>query len=229
MLSVVLMTALTVGADAPSFFKHKAAWRYYGSYAGGCLGCYGCYYGNGCAGCYGGCYGAYAPISYGCFCYGCACSHGGYGCHGYYSCYGCYGCHCWSPSAPVVGLPTAPVIPSVAPEVEKAPMPEKAAPDKKAALPAPAKLIVELPADAKLYVDDQYIKSASDRREFNVPPLEQGQAYYYMVRVAVERDGQTVSQTKRIIVRAGEEVVANFKDVGVASLATSPLEGTGGR
>jgi uncharacterized protein (TIGR03000 family) len=73
-----------------------------------------------------------------------------------------------------------------------------------------AKLIVEVPADAKLYIDDQPMKTTSARRVFSTPGLEPGQAYYYMVRVEVVRDGKVQSDTRRVIVRAGEEARADF-------------------
>jgi uncharacterized protein (TIGR03000 family) len=73
-----------------------------------------------------------------------------------------------------------------------------------------AKLIVEVPADAKLYIDDQPMKTTSARRVFSTPALEPGQAYYYMVRVEVMRDGKVQSDTRRVIVRAGEEIRADF-------------------
>jgi uncharacterized protein (TIGR03000 family) len=73
-----------------------------------------------------------------------------------------------------------------------------------------AKLVVEVPADAKLYIDDQLMKTTAAKRVFSTPVLAQGQAYFYDVRVEVVRDGKTVSDSKRIIVRAGEEARANF-------------------
>jgi uncharacterized protein (TIGR03000 family) len=91
---------------------------------------------------------------------------------------------------------------------------EKPKPDKPESLaPAKAKLIVELPADAKLYIDDQLMKSTTAVRQFNTPELQPGQTYYYMVRVEVPGDGTPQSVTRRVLVRAGEEVTADFKDV----------------
>jgi uncharacterized protein (TIGR03000 family) len=87
-------------------------------------------------------------------------------------------------------------------------------------VPAKAKLVVELPADAKLYIDDQQMKATSSVRQFNTPELQPGQTYYYMVRVEVARDGappQTI--TRRVLIRAGNEVTADFKDMN-APVAT---------
>jgi uncharacterized protein (TIGR03000 family) len=84
-----------------------------------------------------------------------------------------------------------------------------------------ARLVVEVPAEAKLYIDDQPMKTASPRRVFSTPALEPGQAYYYMVRVEVERDGKVQSETRRVIVRAGEEVRADFSRVNESPTVTA--------
>ncbi len=184
MYSVVLMAALTAGAEAPDcWWKH------------GCYSCNGCY---GCAGCYG-CYGCNG-------CYGC--HGGGWQCHG---CYGCYGCHGCTGYAPGVVIPSGP---------EKAP-PPKEEKEKKGEAASKAKLIVEVPADAKLYIDDQLMKIESPRRVFNTPRLDKDQAYYYILRVQVVREGKTYSETRRVIIRAGDEVRASFPELEDAALASA--------
>ena len=75
------------------------------------------------------------------------------------------------------------------------------------------------PAEAKLYIDDQLMKTSSERRTFQTPTLEKGQAYYYEVRAELVRDGRTVTETKRVIVKAGEEVRATFNDMSAVSTA----------
>jgi uncharacterized protein (TIGR03000 family) len=82
-----------------------------------------------------------------------------------------------------------------------------------------ARLIVEMPANAKLYVDDQPMKTSSTRRVFRTPTLEPGQAYYYMVRAEVVRDGKTLEQTKKVVLRAGEEIRATFTELGEVQTA----------
>jgi uncharacterized protein (TIGR03000 family) len=90
-----------------------------------------------------------------------------------------------------------------------------------------AKLIVEVPVDAKLYIDDQPMKTTSTRRVFSTPALEPGQAYYYVVRVEVMRDGKPQSDTRRVIVRAGEVAQADFNNRG--AVASAPPEAGLGR
>jgi uncharacterized protein (TIGR03000 family) len=76
-----------------------------------------------------------------------------------------------------------------------------------------ARLTVEVPAGAKLYVDGQPVKATSARRDFVTPPLQRGRAYYYELRAEVVRDGQTVGVNRRVIIRAGEEARAAFPEL----------------
>ena len=57
------------------------------------------------------------------------------------------------------------------------------------------------------------MKTTSERRVFNSPRLEPGQTYYYMLRAEVVRDGQTLSDTKRVLIHAGDVVQASFRDI----------------
>jgi uncharacterized protein (TIGR03000 family) len=113
------------------------------------------------------------------------------------------------PGAPVITTPAAPA----APAGERIPT----APEKKSSSLEPsARLVVELPGDAKLYVDDHLMQTASERREFRTPALMRGQTYYYVLKAEIVRDGEVVAETKRVLVRAGETVSANFGDMSAA-------------
>src|SRR5437762_1628993 len=142
MYSVVLMMALSGSADLPAFHRH------------GCDGCAGACHGGGChggRGCHGGLF-----ARHGCHggrgCHGC---NGG-GCHGGYACHG--GCNGgveyapeYRPGTEYRPAPGTTPAPGKAPEPVK---PPKATGDKSTELPAPASIIVSLPADARLTVDD---------------------------------------------------------------------------
>lgn len=213
MYSVVLLAALATTPSSPGW--------HHGCH--GCYGCYGCY--GGCYGCYGGCYGCWGGCYGGYSCCGCCgggyggCYGGCYGCYGGYGCGGCYG----SAYAPVYGAPAgAPVAPA-----EAVPAPKKE--DKKETSLDRAKLVVELPSDARLFIDDHAMKTASDRRTFNTPALEPGQAYYYMVRAEVVRDGKTYRESKRVIVRAGQVAQTNFTDLVAARNLVEKAVQTAGR
>jgi uncharacterized protein (TIGR03000 family) len=82
-------------------------------------------------------------------------------------------------------------------------------------------MVVEVPADAKLYVDDQLMKTTSERRAFTTPVLDPGETYYYIVRAEVVRDGQKISRTKRVTLRAGEEARAIFAELRAPAVAGS--------
>jgi uncharacterized protein (TIGR03000 family) len=74
-----------------------------------------------------------------------------------------------------------------------------------------AKLVVKLPADAKLFVDDVQTTTANKEvRQFRTPALAVGQEYSYTLRAEVVRDGKTYTDTKTVIVRAGATVEAAF-------------------
>jgi uncharacterized protein (TIGR03000 family) len=82
-----------------------------------------------------------------------------------------------------------------------------------------ARIVVDLPADAKLYVDDQPMQSTSSRRVFRTPILEPEQTYYYDLRAEMVRDGKAYTQSKRILVRAGEEMRVGLGDQGLMAVA----------
>jgi uncharacterized protein (TIGR03000 family) len=84
-----------------------------------------------------------------------------------------------------------------------------------------ARVLVDLPADAKLYIDDQLMKTTSEHRTFNTPRLDVTQTYYYELRAEVVRDGKPVSMTKRITLKAGEVVRARFGDMEAAETVST--------
>jgi uncharacterized protein (TIGR03000 family) len=114
----------------------------------------------------------------------------------------------YMPSAPPAG---------VVPVPEPAPKPKEE--KDKTALPTRARLIVELPADARLYIDDQLMKTPAGRRVFNTPALEPGQGYYYVLRAEIVRDGKTYTDTKQVVIRAGAEVETNFSQLELTAAA----------
>jgi uncharacterized protein (TIGR03000 family) len=207
MYSVVLAAVLTTGAGTPAwgFGCHGCHGGCYGCHGcyGGCYGCYGCY--GGCYGCYGcsGCYGCYGGC-YGCYggCYGCYGCYGGCnGCYGCYGCAGCYGCY-----GAVV------VVPKVTPPPKEKKKKEKTDLDSETST-----IVVHLPAEAKLFVDNVACPLTSDERSFRTPKLQPGRQYYYMLKAEVTRDGEPVVETKKIYVAAGKKVTVDFGDMATVS------------
>ena len=153
-----------------------------------------------------GCYGVYEA--------GCC------GCHGGWYGYGAYegGMQTYPAGNPMSTGPTGPVPPPTT-----APVPPGTTPPVTPGTTPPvkpgtsAKLIIEKPADAKIFVDDKLVTSEGTRQTFATPVLDPAQAYYYTVRVEAVRDGKPSSETRRVIVRSGETVQELFRDGGIAT------------
>jgi uncharacterized protein (TIGR03000 family) len=74
-----------------------------------------------------------------------------------------------------------------------------------AAEPVGATIIVSLPSDARLTIDDEATTSTSEHRVFVSPSLEPGREFHYTLKATVVRDGKPVVMEERVTVRAGEE------------------------
>jgi uncharacterized protein (TIGR03000 family) len=121
----------------------------------------------------------------------------------------------WAPGTVVPATPEGTV-----PQGEALPKPKEGS-KPMTMVPTRAKLVVELPADAKLYVDDRAMKTMAAVRTFNTPMLEPGQVYYYELRAEVARDGKSIAQTKRVLLRAGEVVRARFDGLDAEPVTTA--------
>jgi uncharacterized protein (TIGR03000 family) len=99
----------------------------------------------------------------------------------------------------------APTMPPTKPP-EKMPKPTDGK-DKKdeASAPAPATILVSLPTDAKLAIDDRPTTSTSESRLFVSPELAPGKDFTYTLTAEIVRDGQKLTATERVSVRAGQE------------------------
>jgi uncharacterized protein (TIGR03000 family) len=86
--------------------------------------------------------------------------------------------------------------------------------------PTPARVVVKLPADARLFIDDDPCPLASNERSFDTPDLRPGVTYHYTVRAEVTRAGRPVTETKRVTVRAGQETVVEFGGMGSVEAAS---------
>jgi uncharacterized protein (TIGR03000 family) len=83
---------------------------------------------------------------------------------------------------------------------------------------APAQVTVRLPAEARLWVDGAPCPLTSDTRTFATPGLTPGREYVYIMRAEAIRDGQTITQTQRIVLAAGRQVNVTFGDLAPASV-----------
>ncbi len=80
-----------------------------------------------------------------------------------------------------------------------------------------ATVVISLPADAKLTANGQATTTTSDRRVFITPELQTGKSYSYVFKMTVERNGKTIEDTRRVVVRAGEESKVAFDTPSVAT------------
>ena len=71
-------------------------------------------------------------------------------------------------------------------------------------------IIVNLPSDATLYVNELESKPGSNVRSFISPDLEKGKAYFYTLRVELKRNDRVLTETQKITFQPGNEVVVSF-------------------
>ncbi len=71
--------------------------------------------------------------------------------------------------------------------------------------PTTAVIVVSLPADAKLTIDDQPTTSTSDHRVFVSPSLTAGKDFTYTLKAEIAVNGKPTVVSKVVTVRAGEE------------------------
>jgi uncharacterized protein (TIGR03000 family) len=83
-------------------------------------------------------------------------------------------------------------------------------PPKPKAVDGKARLLIDVPANAKLFIDDRQIHVAAGERLFYTPTLTAGERYYYDVRIELVKDGKTVSESKKIVLGAGDMVRESF-------------------
>jgi uncharacterized protein (TIGR03000 family) len=79
----------------------------------------------------------------------------------------------------------------------------------------PAHVAIKAPADARVTVDGVEVPAAM--RAFDTPALEAGRTYYYTVAAELTRGGRKVSDSRRVLVSAGQDVSVEFTDAGVTT------------
>jgi uncharacterized protein (TIGR03000 family) len=76
---------------------------------------------------------------------------------------------------------------------------------------APATIVVQLPADARLTIDGEATQSRSDTRTFVSPPLTPGKTYRYVLKAQVDRNGQTAETSRNVEVQAGKQTTVELE------------------
>lgn len=114
-----------------------------------------------------------------------------------------------------VPMDNAPLNP---PTTDGAAPPDPMPPEGGAALRrADGTLVVEVPAEAKIYVNDRLTNTPGAVREYVSRNLVRGYNYSYEVRAEMEVDGKTVTETKKVDLRAGQNVKLAFNLAPAAS------------
>jgi len=125
-----------------------------------------------------------------------------------------------TPGAP--GYPTGTVAPGTGAPMTPGTVPVTPAPETIRPAPkvgqnnAPATILVSVPENAKLTIDETATTSTSAQRVFVTPALEAGKAYHYTMKVEYVQDGKPVVISKKVDVTAGTETTVNFVEEAVA-------------
>jgi uncharacterized protein (TIGR03000 family) len=71
-------------------------------------------------------------------------------------------------------------------------------------------LIVRVPENAKVFIEDKPTQSTGDTRTYVSPPLPPSGEFHYTVRAEIVREGQTIAAGKAVTVRAGRPTQVTF-------------------
>src|SRR5262249_28276981 len=84
-----------------------------------------------------------------------------------------------------------------------------------------ATIVVSLPASAQLSFNGHSVgATAATERTFVSPQLVGGQAYSYDVKAEFQKDGRTVSVSKRVRIEPGKTVRVNLNEAAGTSVAS---------
>lgn len=85
-------------------------------------------------------------------------------------------------------------------------------------------VIVKLPPDAKLYAEGRSLTQSAGERKFVTPPLPTDREAVYTFRVEYTRDGRTLSESRKVQVKAGGTATVEFSDLTAARSNAKPAE-----
>lgn len=88
----------------------------------------------------------------------------------------------------------------------------------------PTRIIIRLPSDAELFINDHPTRQTGGLREFITPPLVEGKQYTYRLRATWQSKGRISTTVERqIVFGAGEVVQVRFDDQEDDMDDTAPL------
>lgn len=76
--------------------------------------------------------------------------------------------------------------------------------------PQPGKVLLDMPADALVLINDEQVGSTS---AVGTPALAPGQEYVLNIEAALVRDGKSINRVKRLSLRAGQVVRLAYNDL----------------
>jgi uncharacterized protein (TIGR03000 family) len=90
--------------------------------------------------------------------------------------------------------------------------PGYAAPASTAPAGSAVTLHIKVPrADARVWIEGQQMQLTGTDRDFQSPPLDAGRGYTYTIRAAWMQGGDEVSREQKLDVKAGQDVVVDFR------------------
>ncbi len=84
-----------------------------------------------------------------------------------------------------------------------------------------ARVVVRAPADARLWVDQVECPIPGTVRSFDTPDLNPERTYSYTIRVAFQRNGQRIDESRRIPLIPGQVAEVDFSNVGAVRTAAN--------
>jgi uncharacterized protein (TIGR03000 family) len=73
-----------------------------------------------------------------------------------------------------------------------------------------AHLVVQVPADAEVWLEGTKTRQSGTTRTFDSPPLTRGADYGYEIRARWKQDGREMEQVQNVVVHAGERLSVTF-------------------
>jgi uncharacterized protein (TIGR03000 family) len=120
-------------------------------------------------------------------------------------CGGCYG--------------TVVPVPSTAPKAkEKLP-----APQKEASAANFATVVIAAASDVRITINGQPLAMKASEQAFITPELEPESNYSYVVKAEAIRDGQMVTKSQKVMVKAGREVRVDFSSLAAGATAANSV------
>jgi uncharacterized protein (TIGR03000 family) len=86
-----------------------------------------------------------------------------------------------------------------------------------------AQIVVQVPADAEVWIEDRPTKQTGASRWFVSPVLNKGEGYEYRIRARWKEDGKDVDQTQRLAVHAGDNITVSFPSGGKKEVTAPAL------